>query len=65
MIPLAGAENLEENAHFENCAAPGAAPEMHNVLIDPELQSVIERWPNLPATLKAGILAMVESCTDR
>ena len=21
-------------------------------------------WPDLPATLKAGILAMVESCTD-
>ena len=22
-------------------------------------------WPDLPATLKAGIPAMVESCTDR
>jgi len=38
---------------------------MHNALIDPELQFVIERWPDLPATLKAGILAMVESCTGQ
>ena len=47
--------------HFENCAAP----EIHNVLIDPELQSDIECWPVLPATLKVGILAMVESCTEK
>ena len=31
---------------------------------DPHLQTLILAWPDLPATLKAGILAMVESCTD-
>jgi len=31
-----------------------------NAPIDPELQAVIDRWPDLPDALKAGILAMVQ-----
>ena len=32
-----------------------------NVPIDPELQTIVERWPGLPDALKAGILAMVQA----
>ena len=42
----------------------GALSAQH-LKLDPQLQTLILAWPDLPATLKAGILAMVESCTDR
>ena len=29
--------------------------------IDPDLQSIIERWHDLPEAIKAGILAMVQA----
>jgi hypothetical protein len=28
---------------------------------DPDLNFVMEAWPNLPAALRVGILAMIES----
>ena len=28
---------------------------------DPELQTIVEAWPTLPAAVKAGILAMVKA----
>ena len=29
---------------------------------DPDLRAVVEAWPNLPDTVKAGILAMIRTC---
>ena len=56
--------NPRENGTFSNCAAPGAAVELENVPIDPDLQAIIARWSELPEALKAGIMAMVR-VTDR
>jgi len=50
-------EHLEENAHFREGAAPGA----ENGLIDPDLWTIIEWWPDLPEAVKAGIGAMVNA----
>ena len=57
-------ENPEENALSRDSAAPGAAVGAQNTSIDPDLQAIIERWPELPDTVKAGILAMVRTSGD-
>ena len=54
-------ENPEENALSRDSAAPGAAVDAQNTSIDPDLQAIIERWPELPDAVKAGILAMVRT----
>jgi hypothetical protein len=36
-----------------------AAVEHENARIDPDLQAIIERWPDLPDAVKASIVAMV------
>ena len=51
--------NTEENEHSGPSAAPRAAVVMENSLLDPDLAAIIECWPDLPDTVKAGILAMV------
>ena len=35
-----------------------------NTPIDPDLQAIIKRWPELPDAVKAGILAMVHTSGD-
>ncbi len=50
----------EENALSQQSAAQGAAVGAANGPIDPELQTIVERWPGLPDALKAGILAMID-----
>jgi hypothetical protein len=52
-----------ENGTLSDCAAPGAALEHENALIDPTLQAVIDGWPELPEAVKAGILAMVQAAS--
>ena len=37
----------------------GAAVGAQNAPVDPELQAIIERWPDLTDAVKAGILEMV------
>ena len=29
---------------------------------DPDLRSVVDAWPNLPEAIRAGIVAMVQTC---
>ena len=53
----------EKNAHSGESAALGAAVSAENAPIDPELRSIIERWPDLPDAVKAGILAMVRAAS--
>ena len=53
------AEDLRQTQ--SGCAAPGAAVGAENAPIDPDLQSIIERWPELPDAVKADIVAMVRA----
>jgi hypothetical protein len=55
------AENPEENSDSKSIAAPGAASGIGNTPIDVDLQAIIERWPDLPDAVKAGIAAMVRA----
>jgi len=41
--------------------AKSGAPDAPNAPHDPDLVLVVERWPELPAPVKAGILAMVQA----
>ncbi|HUS46374.1 MAG TPA: hypothetical protein VM219_10195 [Phycisphaerae bacterium] len=51
-----------QNASGAECGAEKAICEP----IDPDLQRVIDAWPNLPEAVKAGIVAMVRaSGSDR
>ncbi|HJN09783.1 MAG TPA: hypothetical protein QF564_13910 [Pirellulaceae bacterium] len=54
----------EENAHSQQGAAQGAAFEHENAPIDPDLQAIIDRWPDLSEAVKVGILAMVKAADD-
>ncbi len=64
--PPRGIEPLCDNAQVtqpqgltddaESDLAPDLAPCAQN---DPELRTVVNAWPELPETLKAGIVAMV------
>lgn len=58
---LVNPEIPEENAHSGKRAAAGAAVDSRNAPIDADLQAIIERWAELPDTVKAGILAMVRA----
>jgi hypothetical protein len=64
MIQRVGAINPEENAHSRDGAAPGAAVVAENSPVDPDLQSIIERWTKLPDAVKAAMLAMVRVADD-
>ncbi len=57
-------ETTEEYAHSQRRAARGAAVGAENAPIDPDLQSIIERWPNLSETVKASIMAIVKPADD-
>ncbi|MFP6665665.1 MAG: hypothetical protein VB876_00025 [Pirellulales bacterium] len=57
-------ENAGVNAHYENCAAPGAANESQNNPIDADLRAIIEGWHALPAAVKASIVAMVKAANS-
>ena len=58
-------ENTEENTQSSNRAAQGAAVEHENAVIDPDLLVIIERWPDLPDALKAGIVAMIQTAKSK
>ena len=62
MIPHVTLKNPEKNAHSQSGAAHSAADEHAEGPIDPDLRDVIQRWPDLPEAVRAGILAMVRQC---
>ena len=61
MSPCSTPENPEENARFGKSAAQGAAVAVQNASMDPQLQAIIERWPDLSEPVKAGIVAMIHA----
>ena len=54
-------ENPEENAPSREGAARGAAVGAEDAPIDPDLQAIIERWPELPEAVRTSIVAMVRA----
>ena len=44
----------------DGCAAPGAAVDPDEGMIDADLATIMERWPALSDELKARVLEMVE-----
>ncbi|QDS97659.1 hypothetical protein HG15A2_09230 [Adhaeretor mobilis] len=61
MIPLVDPINPGESDGFQNCAAPGAARILADGPHDPDLESVIRVWADLPDAIRAGITAMVRA----
>jgi hypothetical protein len=61
-VPLVGAEpfdaNLDSTRTLCQSSFAGAAK---SDAIEPTLQELIDAWPNLPQTIKAGILALVQA----
>jgi len=56
--PQADPENTEENGGSGDDASRSPAVGRE---IDPDLQAVVEAWPDLPAALRDGIVAMVRT----
>jgi hypothetical protein len=54
-------ETPEENAHSQDSAAPGAAVNTQNTPIGPDLELIIQRWPDLSQAVQAGILTMIRA----
>ena len=54
-------ENAEGKDHPRDRAAPDAAVGAENAPIDPDLQVIIDQWPDMSEAVKAGILAMVKA----
>lgn len=63
MIQSASAKIPEKHAHIGSRAAPGAADET-GILLAPGLSEIIERWAELPDSVKSGILAMVRAVCE-
>ena len=57
----AEAAECEQKQHASTLCQQNASSDEHS---DPDLQAIIERWPELPEALKTGILAMVRA-TER
>ena len=59
MIPPVTPENAVKTAFFES-GAPNLTPTgIDDLKVDVDLQTIVERWSELPDAIKAGILAMV------
>jgi hypothetical protein len=62
MIQPEGIENHGENGLSSECAAPGAARNLAATeTTDPDLRELIDVWPDLPATLREAIKAMLRA----
>ena len=59
MIQHATPINIEEKGDSQESAAPAQQLCQETLLIDPELQSLVDAWPNLSESTKADILALV------
>ncbi len=62
--PLQSAENAEKTMSCKSSAAHGAAVDFDGAHHDTDLQLLIERWPILPESIKAALLAIVHSVVD-
>jgi hypothetical protein len=61
-LPLVGAEPFDASLDATNALRQSRlAGAAKSDAIDPSLQELIDAWPNLPQTIKAGILALVQA----
>ena len=58
-------KSSENSALSEMGAAESGAIVAENAPVDPDLQAIIERWPDLPEAMKADIVAMVKAAGER
>ena len=59
MIQRATRENTVGNAHSPGGAAAGAAVDPENGPGDPDLQLLIDQWPNLLPSVRSSILDLL------
>ena len=50
-----------KSASGGSSGAENGAPGDKTAPLDPDLGAVVAAWPNLPAAIKAGILAMIRA----
>ncbi|REJ92299.1 MAG: hypothetical protein DWQ34_13235 [Planctomycetota bacterium] len=69
--PRLAEEGLEttSNSPAKDAIPPGSGAESgavdaRNGAIDADLCAVIEAWPDLPADIKAGVMALVRECSE-
>ena len=58
-------ENTGKNAHSQEGVAPATAAGAEKLEIEPDLQSIIELWPELSEAVKADVLALVRVAVQR
>lgn len=64
--PSADPRKPSGNVGIVNAGAPKALPTLcPPVAVDAELGDIVAAWPDLPAILRAGIVAMVRAATQR
>ena len=61
MIQRVTPDNPGKNTHSENCAASGAAVGPVNAPADPDLQVIIEAWPNLESKVREAVVTLVKT----
>ena len=61
LVSVTGDHSSDLRQSQNQIAAKSGAFRAANALVDPDLQAIIERWPELPEVVKAGILAMVRA----
>ncbi len=54
-------KTLGNSGNSERSGADSGADPVNSLQIDPDLQRLIDSWPNLPEAVKAGIAAMVNA----
>ena len=59
------AEKAGEVSQFHSGGAESGAVGAETVPVDPDLQAVIERWPDLPDVVKVDIVAMVRAAKSK
>ena len=61
MSPQATTKNTEENEVSGKGAAQGAAVELQNSVLDPDLNLIIRQWPRLSESIKSAIRTLAET----
>jgi hypothetical protein len=54
---------LKDVTSHQEALAPNARPQAAQVA--PDLAEIVDAWPELPAAMKAGILAMVKAASAK
>ncbi|MBY0461225.1 MAG: hypothetical protein K2V38_28205 [Gemmataceae bacterium] len=66
-MTLSGAEHPAKSIEKTHFATPGGAESgaLARIDLDPDLSRIVAAWPDLPAPIKAAILALVGTVEPR